>query len=136
MHRYRKKPVVIEAVQFLPFKHKVDPKGVCRCDDVPLGGHPHVHTLEGYHVAIDGDWIITGVKGELHPCKPDIFALTYEDANEPTPVLPSREAVEAAIDAICSEAYREGLNRSPVITEDSKLARADLLALIPTAPEK
>mgnify|MGYP001573658631 CR=1 FL=1 len=54
-------------------------------------------------------------------------------AGEPTPARPSREAVEAAIDAICSEAYREGLNRSPVITEDSKLARAALLAMFPTA---
>jgi|SRR5580700_9824576 hypothetical protein len=37
-----------------------------------------VPTLEGGHVAQKGDWIITGVKGEKYPCKPDIFAATYE----------------------------------------------------------
>ena len=63
----------------------------------------------------------------------DVAVRIAPPVGEPTPALPSREAVEAAIDAICSEAYREGVNRSPVITEDSKLARATLLALIPTA---
>ena len=39
-----------------------------------------IKTLEGLHAAISGDWIIRGIKGELYPCKPDIFALTYEPA--------------------------------------------------------
>ncbi len=39
-----------------------------------------IFTLEGEHLASIGDWIIRGVKGEFYPCKPDIFALTYEDA--------------------------------------------------------
>ena len=39
-------------------------------------------TLEGRHIVRDGDWIIRGVKGELHPCKPDIFSQTYELAEE------------------------------------------------------
>jgi hypothetical protein len=38
----------------------------------------HIPTLEGLMVGIEGDWIIRGVKGELYPCKPDIFAATYE----------------------------------------------------------
>jgi len=46
------------------------------------GRHMHVHgwidTLEGGHVVCPGDWIITGVKGERYPCKPDIFEATYE----------------------------------------------------------
>jgi hypothetical protein len=37
-----------------------------------------IHTLEGVMEAVPGDWIIRGVKGELYPCKPDIFAATYE----------------------------------------------------------
>ncbi len=35
-------------------------------------------TLEGVHTITPGDWIIKGVKGELYPCKPDIFKMTYE----------------------------------------------------------
>ena len=37
-----------------------------------------IHTLEGAMVAAIGDWIIRGVMGELYPCKPDVFAATYE----------------------------------------------------------
>jgi hypothetical protein len=42
--------------------------------------HGWIDTLEGGHIVCPGDWIITGVKGEHYPCKPDIFALTYEEA--------------------------------------------------------
>lgn len=40
--------------------------------------HGYIVTLEGGHIVYPGDWIITGVKGERYPCKPDIFAATYE----------------------------------------------------------
>ncbi len=94
MNRYRKKPVVIEAVQFTGVNH------VEVCDF--LGGqkgaeHQHyndeggveyefdaengtvgIFTLEGEMQARPGDWIIKGVKGEFYPCKPDIFDATYE----------------------------------------------------------
>ena len=56
--KFRKKPVVIDAYQ----------------TDHPVT----IHTLEGVMHASAGDWIITGVRGELYPCKPDIFAETYE----------------------------------------------------------
>ena len=50
------------------------------------GNTMHVHgwidTLEGGHNVCPGDWIITGVKGERYPCKPDIFAATYEPAED------------------------------------------------------
>lgn len=83
--KYRKKPVVIEAVQI---KTKEDARGVsgvctggqgssCRAPD---DSHPHVHTLEGDHTWTPGDWLITGVKGEHYFCKPDIFEATYEPA--------------------------------------------------------
>lgn len=42
-----------------------------------------ISTLEGEHIARHGDWIIKGVQGEFYPCKPDIFAATYEAALEP-----------------------------------------------------
>lgn len=40
--------------------------------------HGWIDTLEGGHIVCPGDWIITGVRGERYPCKPDIFAETYE----------------------------------------------------------
>lgn len=43
-----------------------------------MHAHGWIDTLEGGHVVCPGDWIITGVKGEHYPCKPDIFAATYE----------------------------------------------------------
>jgi hypothetical protein len=48
----------------------------------PLRDDPRagwIFTLEGGHIVTPGDYIITGVKGEHYPCKPDIFALTYEE---------------------------------------------------------
>ena len=44
-----------------------------------LGYHGWIQTLEGGHIVTPGDWIITGVAGEQYPCKPDIFAATYEE---------------------------------------------------------
>lgn len=44
--------------------------------------HGWVDTLEGGHVVCPGDWIITGVKGEFYPCKPDIFEQTYERVDD------------------------------------------------------
>lgn len=58
---YRKKPVVIRAYQ----------------TDVEV----EIPTLEGTMMASPGDWIICGVQGELYPCKPDIFAATYEEVD-------------------------------------------------------
>jgi hypothetical protein len=46
----------------------------------PMHLHGWIDTLEGGHIVCPGDWIITGVKGEMYPCKPDIFAVTYEPA--------------------------------------------------------
>ena len=56
--KYRKKPVVIEAYQ---------------AAEVEI-----IRTLEGDMTARPGDYIITGIKGERYPCKPDIFEATYE----------------------------------------------------------
>lgn len=84
MAKYRKKPVVIEAVQWLN-KSIACPPGpewffeAERKDIIQLAGDVlHIKTLEGVMQAHPGDWIIRGIKGELYPCKPDIFAATYE----------------------------------------------------------
>jgi hypothetical protein len=72
--KFRKKPVVIEAIRFDPAK-PWNEQGV-----VAMGSRndPMIPTLEGAMLVLPGDWIITGVKGEKHPCKPDIFEATYE----------------------------------------------------------
>lgn len=87
---YRKKPVVIEAFQWTGEHDKTEgPEWICeaiRAGSVRFEnvGTPQlallIDTLEGTLRADPGDWIIRGVKGELYPCKPDIFAATYEAA--------------------------------------------------------
>jgi hypothetical protein len=89
---FRKKPVVIEAVQFLGTHREVEgeePRWYQAARSIDRGepgsitfsdGKLRIMTLEGEHTASPGDWIIQGVKGELYPCKPDIFAATYEPA--------------------------------------------------------
>ncbi len=54
--------------------------GKLTCDHCARGmlHHGWIDTLEGGHIVCPGDWIITGVKNEKYPCKPDIFAATYE----------------------------------------------------------
>lgn len=86
MGKFRKKPVVIEAVQY-PCEHPALQR--CTCSDersdgsgacCNLCGSDYIETLEGAMRVSAGDWIITGVAGEHYPCRPDIFAATYEDA--------------------------------------------------------
>ncbi len=88
MAKYRKKPVVIEAVQFVGdngmdisvwSEGKVYSSPILEpTGDNPAGHYVQINTLEGVMTAIVGDWIIKGVKGEFYPCKPDIFEATYE----------------------------------------------------------
>ena len=108
MAKYRKKPVVIEATQWFkngdhpndatrivygsvgePFlsegkvvRYYRDPQlsGELKCSICGNQYHNHgwIDTLEGGHIVCPSDWIITGVKGEHYPCKPDIFEMTYE----------------------------------------------------------
>lgn len=88
MARFRKKPVVIDAVQFNGF----DKANVILSDrpdwlvsefgkKILFFGKPNtltIKTLEGDMIASVGDYIIRGVQGEYYPCKPDIFEMTYE----------------------------------------------------------
>lgn len=108
--KFRKKPVVIEATQwfkngdhpkddcetfeFGEFKGQLMEGKVVRyfrrpdtpgtrlcqhCNQV-MNIHGWIDTKEGGHIVCPGDWIITGVKGERYPCKPDIFEATYDAA--------------------------------------------------------
>lgn len=87
MRKYRKKPVVIEAIlydgsensimEILQLKESNSSAKSIRVDS----GDLLIHTLEGVMRASKGDYIIKGVQGELYPCKPDIFEKTYELVN-------------------------------------------------------
>lgn len=87
MSKFRKKPVVIEATQFLgPGKQggpgqEPFPAGVSVYQVHDSWG-ASIQTLEGKMFVSVGDWIITGVKGEKYPCKPDIFEATYEPVED------------------------------------------------------
>lgn len=100
MKRYRKKPVVIEAEKVpddaSDIQEYLDDSLALAgwCGGIPhmmvnrdeyaydgaivKGPHILIHTLEGDHAALPGDYIIKGVQGEFYPCKPDIFEQTYE----------------------------------------------------------
>jgi hypothetical protein len=80
--KFRKKPVVIEAMQFTE-ETKDQAFNFVTCNHYPVWVEPGIpglviQTLEGNMIAHVGDWIIKGVKGEFYPCKPDIFQATYE----------------------------------------------------------
>ena len=91
--KYRKKPVVIEAMQLTEqdcwegflnnklFWGKFHIGGEYNSRDRKIfKAYTNIETLEGTMTANIGDWIIKGVKGEFYPCKPDIFEATYEPA--------------------------------------------------------
>lgn len=80
MSKYRKKPVVIDAIRaedILQVSQWADSFG----DEIRWSIDKygvHIPTMEGVMLANWGDWIIRGVAGEFYPCKPDIFDQTYE----------------------------------------------------------
>lgn len=100
--KYRKRPVVVDAVQFMPdgegslawpgplpewLDDAFDAGVLTNLADRVEGGRLgnlrlEVKTLEGPIIASPGDWIIRGVKDELYPCKPDVFAATFDPADD------------------------------------------------------
>lgn len=106
MPKFRKKPVVIDAAQWfrngdhpddfsdrdngegrpsregmiVRYFRRPDKPSETPCEHCTKQMHSHgwIDTKEGGHIVCPGDWIITGVKGERYPCKPDIFEATYE----------------------------------------------------------
>jgi len=91
--RFVKKPVEIEATQwFKPGDHPAVVEASLSGMNVHL-----IETLEGDHLVSPGDWIITGVKGEHYPCKPDIFEMTYEAVEKENFATPSDDDFLAAL---------------------------------------
>lgn len=80
MPLYRKRPVVIEAIEYV-ITNRNEILAWCPDADV-VTGHLVILTLEGAMTVSPGDYVIKGVQGEFYPCKPDIFAATYELAQE------------------------------------------------------
>lgn len=85
VRRYRKKPVVVEAIQLTVDNLQEVSKWIVCCGwsvGVEIGSEfgvrIHISTLEGVMSANVGDYIIRGIDGEFYPCKPSIFAKTYE----------------------------------------------------------
>ena len=88
MTKYRKKPVVVEAWKFTRKALENKPEWLVY-DEKKVVGKPDsftgdvvmllLNTLEGHLWATEGDYIIKGVRGEVYPCKPDIFEQTYEE---------------------------------------------------------
>lgn len=76
--RYKKKPVEVEAVQFLANNFLDVVKFTNDTAHSFVDNTCIIPTLEGEHIATVGDFIVKGVKGEFYPCKPDVFAATYE----------------------------------------------------------
>ena len=142
MSQFRKKPIVIEAMQFTP-----DTARECLAFigsnwwDNPSGSEPAglygnnasgpntfvavglwVRTLEGDMDARPGDWIIRGVKGEFYPVKNDIFLETYEPAD------PTREPVDAGTDdAATIERLMQILGQIVSLVDDGKMDAFDQL---------
>lgn len=90
MPKFRKKPVIVDAIQWKPLEMMINDvlifmgidsgrmKGQGVLSVSKHKGQLIIKTLEGDMTVSDGDWIIKGVEGEFYPCKPDIFAKTYE----------------------------------------------------------
>ena len=83
MSKFRKKPVVIDAVQWTgsakSFEEIISTFPEMKWEPGPMGTYSfYVKTLEGQHIASNGDYIIKGINGEFYPCKPEIFDKTYE----------------------------------------------------------
>lgn len=95
MPKFRKKPVVVEAIQYnnlniaeiqqfvgLELKPEMESQSAYLTGNGTPLFSLIIPTLEGDHKAMPGDFIIKGVKGEFYPCKPDIFEMTYEPVNQ------------------------------------------------------
>ena len=94
INKYKKKPIIIEAVQWNGYNLKEIEDFVGKHLEWWYSDDPNknpldpfytilkIETLEGDHLALGGDYIIKGVNGEFYPCKPDIFKKTYDLVDE------------------------------------------------------
>ena len=92
--KYKKKLVVIEAVQY-DGTHESFSEIQEFCNTIEVTAYNDkklkIPTLEGFHDASINDWIIKGIKGEFYPCKPDIFEEIYEEVDNDEPILKEKE---------------------------------------------
>ena len=83
MPKFRKKPIVIEAIQFDGSPESAQEIYNLSTREISyIGDRLTIRTLEGDMTANVGDWIIKGVAGEVYPCKPDIFEATYDTIDD------------------------------------------------------
>ena len=171
--KYRKKPIVIEAIQWFRngdhpgdyigdtqgFENgelrvftgeerqardwegmvvryyrtpKLDGQDRCRHCNQIMHFHGWIDTLEGGHIVCPGDWIITGIKGENYPCKPDIFSATYEPAeavNSHAALQAENARLREALNELIQELAAGGANWH--LNDSLALKRARALALSP-----
>ena len=130
---WRKKPVVIEAMRYtgeqeniyllLKWAHGGLPPEANTILTPQYSGML-VRTLEGYLHASVGDWIIRGVKGEFYPCKPDIFAATYEPAGAATDVAQRLSAARSIVSALADYTSKELVCGSYITQELDRVMRA------------
>ncbi len=149
MGQYRKQPVVIEAIQFDGVE-QVDGTSTAmfegRFDDLPywlveamtkkegepgalfvFGDGLTIVTLEGPHRADPKDWVIRGVAGEIYPCKPDIFALTYVDAADGVVEIAGGDSTDWRERAETAEAERDAaIERADKAEAGEKKAKAEI----------
>lgn len=124
--RYRKRPVTVEAVRYLPGIG--NGAGVTSRDALPES-HPAfqmakeqgipedtdwgwIGTLEGGHIAEPEDWIITGVEGERYPCKPRIFEATYQEVGN-SPILSPQAVLNTGFNVFALQIVAESVLRFP-----------------------
>ena len=78
MAKYRKRPIIIEAICFIGNDKEIMDFCPTARDLEDTKPNLIIPTLEGDHLVSVGDFVIKGIKGEFYPCKPDIFEQTYE----------------------------------------------------------
>ncbi len=130
--KFRKKPVVVEAIRWTG--RNADEVLRFMCPDIPedaMAFSETVKTLEGEMHVSKGDWVIKGIKGEFYPCKPDIFEATYEPviaaaAPDERQELRIKREAEFTKDAINS-----GIDRLRELTgEDFHGYRSEILGVL------
>lgn len=128
---FRKKPVVINAfclgVDNIPdwFMDRVSANDIVLYDIATPSGYCEIKTLEGVMRGEHGDYVIRGVKGEIYPCKPDIFVATYEEEPE-WKVYQLNECdwymAQDLESAIARAMHDTGLTRDEVATEPQEVS--------------
>jgi len=119
---YRKKPVVIKAVQYDGNFRCLDIFGISEVWNFIVSKDEEgnqcikISTLEGEMTASKGDYIIRGVKGEFYPCKPDIFEMTYELAS--TSSQTERMYSEEEVRLMLSESFKASQEGYDITTDD------------------